>query len=140
MKKLIALFLFIAMLFSLASCGEPAPEPPATDDTPKDEGFEQGYLFCHEAELCNPWEFTYSERQYDIIAYRSEVKSFDRSTSEDIELEISYGTFSDALKPYVTQRLYIPSFPPEATTSESLNVAVATAITCAEFRRRSIKI
>ena len=47
---------------------------------------------------------------------------------------------SDALKPYVTQRLYIPSFPPEATTSESLNVAVATAITCAEFRRRSIKI
>ncbi|MBQ9084649.1 MAG: hypothetical protein IJY24_03240 [Clostridia bacterium] len=100
MKKLIALFLFIAMLFSLASCGEPAPEPPATDDTPKDEGFEQGYLFCHEAELCNPWEFTYSERQYDIIAYRSKVKSFDRSTLEDIELEISYGTFSDALKPY----------------------------------------
>ena len=93
MKKLIALFLFIAMLFSLASCGEPAPEPPATDDTPKDEGFEQGYLFCHEAELCNPWEFTYSERQYDIIAYRSKVKSFDRSTLEDIELEISYGTF-----------------------------------------------
>jgi TrmH family RNA methyltransferase len=36
----------------------------------------------------------------------------------------------------VTKRLYIPPFPANAHTSESLNVAVATAITCAEFRRR----
>lgn len=36
----------------------------------------------------------------------------------------------------VTDRLFIPSYPPERTTTESLNVAVATAITCAEFRRR----
>lgn len=35
----------------------------------------------------------------------------------------------------VSRRLFIPSFPPEAPTSESLNVAIATAITCAEFRR-----
>ena len=37
----------------------------------------------------------------------------------------------------VTQKLHIPPFPPDARTSESLNVAVATAIACAEFRRRS---
>lgn len=36
----------------------------------------------------------------------------------------------------VNRRLYIPSFPPDRPTSESLNVAIATAITCAEFRRR----
>lgn len=36
----------------------------------------------------------------------------------------------------VTQRLYIPNFPRERTTTESLNVAVATSIVCAEFRRR----
>lgn len=36
----------------------------------------------------------------------------------------------------ITQKLFIPSFPPQRTTSESLNVAVATAIVCAEFRRR----
>lgn len=36
----------------------------------------------------------------------------------------------------VTDRLFIPSYPAERTTTESLNVAVATAITCAEFRRR----
>lgn len=36
----------------------------------------------------------------------------------------------------VNKRLFIPSYPPNQETSESLNVAVATAIVCAEFRRR----
>lgn len=36
----------------------------------------------------------------------------------------------------VNHRLLIPSFPPERPTSESLNVAIATAVVCAEFRRR----
>lgn len=45
---------------------------------------------------------------------------------------------SEALEPYISQRLYIPNYPEGAATSESLNVAVATAITCAEFRRRTI--
>ncbi|MBR5100594.1 MAG: RNA methyltransferase [Bacteroidales bacterium] len=36
----------------------------------------------------------------------------------------------------ITQKLHIPPYPPDAHTSESLNVAVAAAIACAEFRRR----
>ncbi|KAA6323074.1 23S rRNA (uridine(2479)-2'-O)-methyltransferase [termite gut metagenome] len=36
----------------------------------------------------------------------------------------------------INRRLFIPSYPPERETSESLNVAVATAIVCAEFRRK----
>ena len=36
----------------------------------------------------------------------------------------------------VTRKITIPPFPTNTRTSESLNVAVATAITCAEFRRR----
>lgn len=36
----------------------------------------------------------------------------------------------------VTDKLRIPSYPKNAPTSESLNVAVATAIVCGEFRRR----
>lgn len=40
----------------------------------------------------------------------------------------------------VTHRLLIPSFPPDRPTSESLNVAVATAVVCAEFRRRSPRL
>ncbi len=37
----------------------------------------------------------------------------------------------------VNHRLLIPSFPPNRPTVESLNVGMATAITVAEFRRRS---
>ncbi len=35
----------------------------------------------------------------------------------------------------VSDRLYIPPYPPGRPSSESLNVAVATAVVCAEFRR-----
>ena len=37
---------------------------------------------------------------------------------------------------FVTERLYIPNYPEGRETSESLNVAIATAIVCAEFLRR----
>ena len=39
----------------------------------------------------------------------------------------------------VRQRLYIPNYPLGVPTSESLNVAIATAVACAEFRRRANK-
>jgi len=38
---------------------------------------------------------------------------------------------------YVSKRLFIPNFPQGETTSESLNVGIATALVCAEFRRRN---
>lgn len=38
----------------------------------------------------------------------------------------------------VNHKLYIPNWPAGAATSESLNVAIATAIVCSEFRRRLI--
>lgn len=45
---------------------------------------------------------------------------------------------SAAVATYVTQKLYIPPYPLSTAgpTSESLNVATATAITLSEFRRR----
>lgn len=45
---------------------------------------------------------------------------------------------SKEIEKLITRRLYIPSFPPERETSESLNVAIATAIVCSEFRRRTL--
>ena len=36
----------------------------------------------------------------------------------------------------VSHRLLIPNYPQGRETSESLNVAIATAIVCSEFRRR----
>lgn len=43
---------------------------------------------------------------------------------------------SDAVAANVTKRLLIPAYPPGRSGAESLNVAMATAITLAEFRRR----
>lgn len=43
---------------------------------------------------------------------------------------------SDEVSAEITQKLFIPPYPQNAHTSESLNVAIATAITCSEFRRR----
>lgn len=36
----------------------------------------------------------------------------------------------------ISRKLYIPNYPAERETSESLNVAIATAVVCAEFRRQ----
>jgi TrmH family RNA methyltransferase len=43
---------------------------------------------------------------------------------------------SEEVSRLINRRLYIPNYPQERETSESLNVATATAIICAEFRRR----
>lgn len=40
----------------------------------------------------------------------------------------------------VNERLYIPNYPPQRETSESLNVAMATGIICSEFRRRMASV
>lgn len=42
---------------------------------------------------------------------------------------------SPLVRTLITHPLFIPSFPPEQETSESLNVAIATAVILAEFRR-----
>lgn len=44
---------------------------------------------------------------------------------------------SSEVESCVNKRLYIPPYPVGRATSESLNVAIATAIVCAEFRRGS---
>ena len=40
----------------------------------------------------------------------------------------------------VNKRILIPNYPMGRTTTDSLNVAIATAITCAEFRRQSLNV
>lgn len=43
-----------------------------------------------------------------------------------------------AIEKLIKERLYIPNYPENRETSESLNVAIATAVVCAEFRRQTI--
>ena len=40
----------------------------------------------------------------------------------------------------INHKLYIPNYPSERETSESLNVAIATAVVCAEFRRQAASL
>lgn len=44
---------------------------------------------------------------------------------------------SPRIKELVNHRLLIPNYPEGRETAESLNVAIATAITCSEFRRQA---
>jgi TrmH family RNA methyltransferase len=43
---------------------------------------------------------------------------------------------SEEIRKLVTDKLLIPDFNNSPDRAESLNVAIATAITCSEFRRR----
>lgn len=40
----------------------------------------------------------------------------------------------------INRKLYIPNYPANRETSESLNVAIATAVVCAEFRRQAASL
>ena len=44
---------------------------------------------------------------------------------------------SPAVAATLSERLFIPPYPADRCGSESLNVAIATAVVCAEFRRRA---
>lgn len=46
---------------------------------------------------------------------------------------------SPELKPLVNKKLFIPNFPTDQATSESLNVSVACSIVCSEFRRHQFQ-
>lgn len=45
---------------------------------------------------------------------------------------------STPIRQKITRRLLVPNFPEGKTSTESLNVAVATAVVCAEFRRQQL--
>jgi TrmH family RNA methyltransferase len=94
-----------------------------------------------------------------VNVFYVELKEFLNSMDKNIDI---YGTFLDGeniydsqlsqtgliimgnegqgispeIEKFVTKRLYIPCFSSTTTKPESLNVSVATAIVCSEFRRR----
>ncbi|MDR1719820.1 MAG: RNA methyltransferase [Dysgonamonadaceae bacterium] len=97
-----------------------------------------------------------------IQVYYTELPAFLRQASREVDFPV-YGTFlegenlyeqslgsagiiimgnegngiRETLLPYISKKIRIPSYPAERETSESLNVAVATAVVCAEIRRQS---
>lgn len=63
-------------------------------------------------------------------------------TGTDAPVMIVIGNESEGISQrmasIVSDRLFIPPYPPGESSSESLNAAIATALTIAEFRRRTI--
>lgn len=74
----------------------------------------------------------------DNIYGKNELSNGDGSPSVIVIGNESEG-ISAKISSMVTDRLYIPPYPADDPGSESLNAAVATAITVAEFRRRYYK-
>ena len=68
--------------------------------------------------------------------YHKELDNGDSAPSVIVIGNESVGISSEMAK-LVSDRLYIPPFPPDDPGSESLNAAIATSITVAEFRRRN---
>ena len=66
----------------------------------------------------------------------------DLDTGKDAPVMIVIGNesegISDTMRALVSDRLYIPPYPADTPGSESLNAAIATALTVAEFRRRTL--
>lgn len=73
---------------------------------------------------------------YGTFLEGSNIYNEPLSTSGIIVMGNEGNGISDPVKQTVSHKLFIPNYPEGCVTSESLNVAIATAITCSEFRRR----
>ena len=80
------------------------------------------------------------QNQYKIYATKvtdgKSLKNIEKSEKFAIIMGNEGNGISEEVGKLINRRLYIPNYPQERETSESLNVAVATSIVCAEFRRR----
>ena len=89
------------------------------------------------ADLCQRWPGPV----YGTFLDGSDIYKQALETGGDRPVLVITGSEADGISPAVaasvTSRLYLPPYPPDDPGSESLNAAVATALTLAEFRRRA---
>ncbi len=86
--------------------------------------------------LCGVREKTPSTPFYGTFLEGENIYKEPLSTNGIIIMGNEGNGISKQVQEMVTHKLFIPNYPEGSATSESLNVAIATAITCAEFRRR----
>jgi len=126
-------------------------------------GIEQIFCSLHCADVYNPKTIQASMGAIARVkVFRVDLASFLQDIATKIPI---YGTFLDGntiyqetlthhgiivmgnegngiskeLEKFIDKRLFIPNFPADRLTSESLNVGAATAVICAEFRRRALQ-
>ena len=81
-------------------------------------------------------------RVYGTTLDGENIYSRELMTGADCPVAIAIGNesngISEELLKLLSDRLFIPPYPPQGSGCESLNAATATAITLAEFRRRAM--
>lgn len=103
--------------------------------------FRVPFHYCNIPSLCKS---VISERGnvYGTFLDGDNMYGKDLNTGTDSPSVIVIGNesngISEAVASIVSDRLFIPPYPADDPGSESLNAAVATAITVAEFRRRTL--
>ena len=96
--------------------------------------FRVPFYTAHIPSLCS----SYSGPVYGTFLDGENMYSKELSSKGIIVIGNEANGISKETAAAVTDRLYIPPFPADDPGSESLNAAVATAVTVAEFRRRSL--
>ena len=81
-------------------------------------------------------------RVYGTTLDGDNIYSRELKTGADCPVAIAIGNESNGISPelfkLLSDRLFIPPYPPQGSGCESLNAATVTAITLAEFRRRAM--
>lgn len=100
-----------------------------------------GAIFRTKVSYINLDDFLSSARQNQIPVYGTflegnNIYNEELSKNGIILMGNEGNGISDSAGKWVSHKLYIPSFSPDENKPESLNVAVAAAICCSEFRRR----
>lgn len=92
-------------------------------------------IYCDLAEVLRSW----TSPVYGTFLNAPSIYTADLGATGVVIFGNEGNGISDEVGQVVTQRLLIPSFPPERPTSESLNVATAAAITLSQFRCRQLR-
>ena len=103
--------------------------------------FRVEFHYCDIVTLCRKFTET-GGCVYGTFLDGDDIYSKDLNPGGDSPSAIVVGNesngISDAVSKVVTDRLFIPPYPRDERGSESLNAAVATAVTVAEFRRNAL--
>ena len=103
--------------------------------------FRVRFHYCDISRLCRFFSLSGGDA-YGTFLDGVDIYQKELNTGELTKSLIVIGNESNGISKEVAgtigERLYIPSYPPDDRGSESLNAAVATAVTVAEFRRRLI--
>ena len=130
------LYSFSLLLISLVACNEVSPEQQAAEAAKSYydqlvEGYAEGFLEGKAGVDSLPADYPV----YGTLLDGDDIYQQPLSDHGLIVMGNEGNGISEAVRSRVNRRLLIPSFR-QGDTAESLNVAIATAITCSEFRRR----